>query len=147
MNKKAKEIDYTIKKPLIERQRILWGHAERIELAQQQNKPLPADISEWIHRALKNIACGRDANEIFNVVPEKRGVRKDGFLREMQQKLVNGHIAANREAPKDGSKGKKTSKAIEEINQALPVTKKSTVRKNWNNLSTDRKPTFTIGKK
>ncbi len=147
MNKKVKVLDFTTKEPLIDRQQNLWAHAETIELAQKFGKPLPVEISEWLHRALKNIACGEDANSIFNVVPEKRGVRKDSFLREMQQKVTNGHIAANIEATEAGAKGKKTSQAIEEISQALPATKRTTVRKNWNSLSTDRKPTFTIGKK
>lgn len=147
MSNKSKVIDLTAKEPLIDRQRILWSHAETIELAQMQGKPIPIDISEWLHRALKKIACGEDANAIFNVVPEKRGVRKNSFLREKQQKMTNGHIAANIEATEDGAKGKKTSQAIEEISQAFPATEKSTVRKNWNRISTDREPTFTIGKK
>jgi hypothetical protein len=74
-------------------------------------------------------------------------VRKDGFLHEMQQKFTNGYIAASTEKTTDGTKSKKTSQAIKEISKAMPSTKQSTVRKNWNQLSTDRKPTFTIGKK
>jgi hypothetical protein len=86
VNKKQKFLDLTKKEPLIDRQRRLWAHAEAIELAQQRGESLPADVSEWLHRALKNIAAGKDANEVFNVVPEKPGVRKDGFLRELQKK-------------------------------------------------------------
>lgn len=147
MSKKTKVLDLTKKEPLIDRQRRLWNLAETIETAQRLGKPLPIDISEWLHRALKNIACGKDANVIFNVSPEKPGVRKDSFLREMQKKLANGYIAAGTEATTDGTKPKKTAQAIKEISQALTNTKQSTVRKNWNQQTTDRKPTFTIGKK
>jgi hypothetical protein len=147
MVKKQKVLDLTSKEPLIDRQRSLWGHAEAIEIAQKRGGPLPVDISEWLHRALKAIACGEDANAVFNVVPQKRGVRKDGFKRELHQKFANGYIAAGTEPTTDGSKPKKTSQAIKEISQALPETEPSTVRKNWNQASTDRKPTFTIGKK
>ncbi len=147
MSKKQKLLDLTKKDPLIDRQRRLWAHSESIELAQQRGEPLPADVSEWLHRALKNIATGKDANEVFNVVPEKPGVRKDSFLRELQKKFANGFIAAATTKSSDGPPQKTTSMALEEISQALPDTKKSTVRKNWNQLSTDRKPTFSIGKK
>lgn len=147
MSKKQKFLDLTKKEPLIDRQRRLWAHAEAIELAQQRGESLPTDVSEWLHRALKNIACGMDANEAFNVVPQKPGVRKDGFLREMQRKIANGYIAASTAETSDSSPPKKTSSAIEEVSRVLPATQNSTVRKNWNKLSTDRKPTFTIGKK
>jgi len=147
MVKKQKVLDLTSKEPLIDRQRRLWGHAEAIELAQKNAEPLPEDTSEWLHRALKNIACGKDANAIFNVVPEKRGVRKDGFLSELRHKFANGYIAAGTEPTTDGSKPKQTLQAIKDISQALPETKQTTVRKNWNRASTDRKPTFTLGKK
>jgi len=147
MSKKQKVLDLTSKEPLVDRQRRLWSHAEGIEIAQQQGQPLPTALSEWLHRALKKIACGEDANEVFDVVPEKRGVRKDGFLREMQSKFANGYIAAGTAETSDESKPKKTAVAIKEISEALPKTKQSTVRKNWNKLSTDRKPEFSIGKK
>lgn len=147
MAKKQEVLDLTKRKPLIDRQRNLWWHSEAIALAQKNRTPLPEDVSEWLHRALKNIACGEDANAVFNVIPEKRGVRKDGFLRELRQQVANGYIAASTEASADGSKPKKTVQAIKEISQALPKTKQTTVRKNWNRVSTDRKPTFTIGKK
>ena len=130
--------------PLIDRQRKLYNLAEVIEIAQDRKKPLPKDISEWLHRGLKNIACGKDANEVFNVKPEKQGVRKNSFLKEMQRKMQNGYIAA---ATESGEGKKTTVKAIDEISKAMPATKKSTVRKNYNKLSTERKPTFAIGKK
>ena len=147
MSKKQKFLDLTKKEPLIDRQRHLWAHAEAIELAQQRGESLPVDVSEWLHRALKNIAFGEDANEVFNVVPEKPGVRKDSFRRELHKKISNGYVAASTTQSSDGSPQKKTSMAIEEISQAFTGTKKATVRKNWNKLSTDRKPTFSLGKK
>jgi|LauGreDrversion4_2_1035121.scaffolds.fasta_scaffold172187_2 hypothetical protein len=147
MPKKQKVLDFTSKEPLIERLRRLWAHAEAIEIAQKRGKPLPNDVSEWLHRALKNIACGMDANEAFNVRPEKPGVRKDIFLRELQKKIANGYIASSGKELKQGSKPKKVAVAIKEISQALPDIKESTVRKNWNQISTVRKQTFTIGKK
>ena len=147
MSKKQQVIDLTPKEALKKRQRRLWAHAEAIEIAQRYGQPLKADVSEWLHRALKNIACGQDANEVFNVIPEKRGVRKDGFLRALQQEIANGHIASNTGPSADGSKPKKTSQAIKEISAALPDINGATVRKNWNRASTDRKPTFTLGKK
>jgi len=147
MSKKQKVLDFRTKEPLVDRQRKLWGHAEAIEIAQQCAQPLPTEVSEWLHRALKNIACGEDANEVFNVVPEKRGVRKDGFLHEMKSKFANGYIAAATEKTTESVEPKKTKVAIKEISEALPKTKQSTVRKNWNKLSTDRKPEFSLGKK
>jgi hypothetical protein len=142
--KKKSVLDLTTKSKLVDRQRKLWAHAEAIELAQQRQLPLPTDLSEWLHRALKNIAYGEDANTVFNVVPEKRGVRKDGFLREMQRKCINAYIAAATEA---GPEKMTTEAAIKKISAASSNVKKATVRKNYNKVSTDRKPEFTIGKK
>jgi len=147
MIKKIKPLDFTTNKPLIERQRNLWNIAESIELAMTKSDPLPPKMSAWLYKALQNIACGMDANQAFNVKPEKRGVRKDSFLREIQHKFANSFIAAGTEATTDGTPPKKTAKAIKEISQAMPATKKTTVRKNWNRATTDRKPEFTIGKK
>lgn len=147
MNRRAKVLDLTTKKPLIERQRQLWAHAEAIEIAQARGLPLPVEVSEWLRRALKNVACGEDANAAFNVIPEKRGVRKDGFKREMETKFANGYIAAATESAPDDSAPKKTVQAITEISDAMPQLKRTTVRKNWNKRTTDRKPTFTLGKK
>jgi hypothetical protein len=147
MIKKIKPLDFTTNKPLIERQRNLWNIAESIELAMTKSDPLPPKMSEWLYKALQNIACGMDANEAFNVIPEKVGVRKDGLLLEIQKKYANGYIAAGTASIDDGSKPKKTLQAIEEISQAIPDKKKTTVRKNWNRITTDRKPEFTLGKK
>ena len=142
--KKKSVLDLTTKPKLLDRQRKLWAHAEAIELAQQRQLSLPTEVSEWLHRALKNIACGEDANSVFNVVPEKRGVRKDGFLKEMQRKCISAYIAA---ATEPGPEKTTTKVAIEKISAASPSVKKSTVRKNYNKVSTERKPTFTFGKK
>jgi hypothetical protein len=147
MTKKQKALDLTRNSPLVDRQRNLWGHSEVIELAQKRGEPLPEEFAKWLHVALKNIACGQDANAVFNVVPEKRGVRKDGFLREMQGKMVNGHIAAATEKTADGIVPQKTKEAIQKISKSFPETQPATVRKNWNKLSTDRKPEFSLGKK
>ena len=142
---KKKDVLYiTTKAPLIERQRRLWAHSEAIEIAQQEQKPLPTRESEWLHRALKNIACGMDANEVFNVLPEKQGVRKDGFKKELERKMRNSFIAA---ASEKGDGEKTISKAIDEISKAMPAAKKSTVRKEFNKVSTNRKPTYSMGKK
>jgi hypothetical protein len=146
MRKKTDVLDLTTKQPLIERQRRLYAHAEAIELAQHRKQPLPESVSEWLHRALKKIACGEDANKAFNVVPE-RGVRRNLFRQELEQKMINGYIAAATEQTTDGSEKKKTVQARKEISEALPVKQESTVRRNWNKASTDRKPTFTFGKK
>lgn len=142
--KKKSVLDLTTKPKLVDRQRKLWAHAEAIELAQQRQLPLPTEVSEWLHRALKNIACGENANSVFNVVPEKRGVRKDGFLKEMQRKCISAYIAA---ATEPGPEKMTTEAAIKKISAASSNVKKATVRKNYNKVSTDRKPEFTIGKK
>jgi hypothetical protein len=147
MSKKQRVLDLTKKEPLTDRQRRLWAHAEAIELSQKQRLPLPVEESEWLHRALKNIACGEDANAVFNVLPEKRGVRKDGFLKEMQTKMQNAFIAAATESTPEEPKLMSTTTAIKTISEAMPESKQSTVRKNYNKATTARKPTFTIGKK
>jgi hypothetical protein len=147
MSKKQRVLDLTKEEPLTDRQRRLWAHAEAIELAQKQGLPLPVDESEWLHRALKHIACGEDANAVFNVLPEKRGVRKDGFLKEMQTKMQNAFIAAATESTREEPKLMSTATAINTISEAMPESKRSTVRKNYNKATTARKPTFTIGKK
>jgi hypothetical protein len=144
MSKKTATLIIGQQTPLIDRQRKLYNLAEAIEIAQKRKEPLPEDISEWLHRGLKNIACGKDANEVFNVKPEKQGVRKNGFLKETQHKVRAGYIAA---ATEEGEGKKTTAKAIDEISEAMPATKKSTIKKNYNMKSTDRKPTFRIGKK
>jgi hypothetical protein len=147
MSKSKNVLDLTKKEPLIDRQRRLWSNAEAIEIAQKNSTPLPDDVSEWLHRALKMIACGKDANEVFNVVPEKRGVRKDGFLREMRTKMKNGFIAAATESTPEEPKLMTTAQAVKTISDAMPDSQRSTNRKNYNRASTDRKPTFTFGKK
>jgi hypothetical protein len=147
MSKKSKELDLTKREPLRDRQRRLWARAEAIELAQSRGLPLPADVSQWLHRALKNIAFGDDANEVFDVVPEKRGVRKNGFAKEVQAKMQNAYIAAATESSPEEPKLMTTTLAIKTISDAMSESKRSTVRKNYNKATTARKPTFTIGKK
>lgn len=147
MSKKQKVLDLTKREPLRDRQRRLWVHAEAIELAQSRGLPLPADVSKWLHRALKNIAFGSDANEVFNVVPEKRGVRKDSFAKEFQAKMQNAYIAAATESSTEEPKLMTTTLAIKTISDAMPGSQRSTIRKNYNKVTTARKPTFTIGKK
>ena len=144
MSQKNQVTDLTRKEPLVDRQRRLWAHSEVIELALRENKPLPSDVSEWLHRALKNIACGEDANAAFNVVPEKRGVKKNSFLVEMQRKFHNSFIA---EATAPGLEKMTNEEAIEKISTASPVAGKSTIRKNYNKATTDRNPIFSIGEK
>ncbi len=144
MSQKNQITDLTRKEPLVDRQRRLWAHSEVIELALRENKPLPSDVSEWLHRALKNIACGEDANAAFNVVPEKRGVKKNSFLVEMQRKLQNSFIA---EATAPGLEKMTNEEAIEKISTASPVAGKSTIRKNYNKATTDRNSIFSIGEK
>ena len=144
MSKKNHAMDLTRKEQLIDRQRRLWAHSEVIELALKDKKPLPDDVSEWLHRALKKIACGEDANAVFNVIPEKRGVKKNSFLVEMQRKFHNSFIAA---ATAPGQKKMTNEEAIEKISAASPVVGKSTIRKNYNKATTERNSTFTIGEK
>ena len=147
MGNKHGVLDLTKKERLIDRQRRLWACAEAIELAQKSGEPLSAELSEWLHRALKKIACGEDANEVFNVVPEKRGVRKDGFLREMRTKMQNAFIAAATEYSPEEPKLMTTAQAEETIGEAMPGSTRATVRKNYNKSSANREPTFTLGKK
>ena len=137
-------MDLTRKEKLIDRQRRLWAHSEVIELALKDNKPLPDDVSKWLHRALKKIACGEDANAVFNVIPEKRGVKKNSFLVEMQRKFHNSFIAT---ATAPGLEKMTNEEAIEKISAASPVVGGSTIRKNYNKATTERNSTFTIGKK
>jgi len=144
MKKTKVDINLPLKTRLTERQRNLYAIAENIELAQKFGKPLPEDISKWLYQALKNIACGVDANEAFNVIPEKQGVRKDGFFQETQRKLTNGYIAS---ATKEGAEKMKTGEAIEKISEAMPAIKKSTVRKNYNKADADRSTIFSLSKK
>lgn len=129
--------------PLTDRQRNLWNIAEHLELTQKKGMPLEVDISEWLYRCLKNIAYGMDANEVLNV-HARQGARKDGFKKECEKKLQNGFIAAATEA---GAGQKKTVEAINQLSDARPKTKRSTVRKNWNSSTANRDPDFSLGSK
>lgn len=145
MPKKMQPLDLTRKEPLIERQRKLWTVSDQIQMAQQQNLPLPKWLEEWLVLALRKIALGQDADEVFDVKPEKQGVRKDSLRRELDKKMVMGAIASAK-VP-DSENMKKTKVAIDEVTKALPVMKRSTARKTWGSSLTDRKPTFTLSKK
>ncbi len=141
-----KMLDMTKKLPLKDRQQILWGHAEAIELARERGEPLPHEVSVWLERALKNMAIGEDANEVFDIVAGKQGTRRDGFRQELMKKIANGYIASAVESPEEGRKKLPVQDAINQI--AGPLKKsQSTVRKNWNASSADRDPTFSMGKK
>jgi hypothetical protein len=142
MPNKVQPPDPTCKVPLIERQRKLWQVAEAIELAEHRNQPLGYELSKFLWMALHRICRGEDANEVLDVAAG-HGVRKDGFRKEMNKKLVMGAISAatQSEAPK------KTNVAIDEVCKALPLVKKTTARRIWNSKLTDRKPDFSFGKK
>lgn len=143
MTKKKDPLALRPSEPLTERQRNLWNIAEHIELAQVNGVPLEVEISEWLYRCLKNIAYGKDANEVLNV-HARQGARKDGFKKECEKKLQNGFIAA---ATESGAEQKKTVEAINQLSDARPKAKRSTVRKNWNSSSANRDPDFSLGSK
>ena len=145
MPSKVKPLDQTTKEPLIERQRQLWTVSDQIQMAQQQNQPLPKWLEEWLVLALRKIALGQDAYEVLNVKPEKQGVRKDSLKRELDKKMVMGAIASKTDTKNE--KKKKTKVAIDEVTKALTVMKRSTARKTWGSSLTDRKPIFTLSKK
>jgi hypothetical protein len=145
MASKVMPLDLTSKEPLIERQRKLWTVSDQIQMAQQQNQPLPKWLEKWLVLALRKIALGQDANEVLNVKPEKQGVRKDSLKRELDKKMVMGAIASRTNHENENKK--KTKVAIDEVTKALPVMKRSTARKTWSSSLTDRKPTFTLSKK
>lgn len=145
MASKVMPLDLTSKEPLIERQRKLWTVSDQIQMAQQQNQPLPKLLEKWLVLALRKIALGKDANEVLNVKPEKQGVRKDSLKRELDKKMVMGAIASRTNHENENKK--KTKVAIDEVTKALPVMKRSTARKTWSSSLTDRKPTFTLSKK
>ena len=145
MPSKVKPLDQPTKEPLIERQRKLFTVSDQIQMAQQQNQPLPKWLEEWLVLALRKIALGQDADEVLNVKPEKQGVRKDSLKRELDKKMVMGAIASMTDS--ENEKKTKTKVAIDEATKALPVLKRSTARKTWGSSLTDRKPTFTLSKK
>jgi hypothetical protein len=142
MSKKTERLNFQKKEPLIERQRQLWQVAEVIELAAHRNQPLDYDLSKWLWIALHKICRGDDANEALNV-DARQGERKDGFRLKMNRMMMMGAIATatQSESPK------KAKVAIEEVSKALPLMSKSTVRRAWNEASTERKPHFSFGKK
>lgn len=142
MPKRKEQLDFTVKEPLIERQRKLWQIAEAIELAAHRKQPLDYEISKWLWVALHRICRGENANEVLNVV-SKQGERKDSFRQEMHKKMVVGAIATATQSKLP----KKTKVAINEVSDALPLINKTTARKTWNSKLTERKPHFSFGKK
>lgn len=143
MLSKMKPLDQTPRESLIERQRKLWAVSDAIDLANFRNQPLPKELAFWLFKALRNIAFGEDANAVFDVVPEKRGVRKTSFKLEFEKKMAVSNVAAATASPTK----KKTKLAIAEATKTLTNFNESTVRKSWNSSSTERKPHFSLGKK
>jgi hypothetical protein len=143
MSKKNGGLDFTTKEPLIDRQRRLLVQAESIEIAMQSEKPLPNNVSEWLQRALRKIACGEDANEVFDVIGVKTE-RKDALKAELFHKHTVGFIVSKTQ---QGTNKSTATNAIEMLSAAIPEKKKSTIRKNYNKLSTERKLTYSLSKK
>ena len=143
MTKKKDSLRPRSNEPLVDRLRHLWQIAESIELAQKQGRPLSKEFSEELQKALKQIACGVDANEALNV-QSRQGQRRDVFRNELARKIQLSFIAAATEV---GVGRKKTATAIKEISAAMPDTKQSTIRKDWNKSDANRDPCFTLGKK
>ena len=143
MKKTAPVLDLTTKEPLIDRQRRLWAVSDAIDLANYRNEPLSEELAHWLFKAFRNIAFGEDANEVFDVVPEKRGVRKTSYKLEFQKNLAISNLAAATASPTK----KKLTLATTEATKSLTNSKETTVRKSWNSSSAKRKSTFTPGKK
>ena len=143
MLSKMKPLDQTPRESLIERQRKLWAVSDAIDLANFRNQPLPKELAFWLFKALRNIAFGEDANAVFDVVPEKRGVRKTSFKLEFEKKMAISNVAAATVSPTK----KRNNKAIAEATERLTNLNKTTVRKSWNSSSTERKPHFSLGNK
>jgi len=143
MRKKKDTWDFTTKEPLKDRQRKLWAIAEAIEIAVIEGKPLPTQVSKWLPLALKKIACGEDANEVFDVVGVKTE-RRDAFKSELHHKHAVGFVSS-----KTQQEDNKTSieSAVEIFNAAVPTKAASTLLKNYNSSSTDRKPIYSLTKK
>ena len=143
MPKKVQILDLTSKEPLIDRQSKLWNISDQIDLANYYSKPLPAEIGKWLFYALRAIARGEDANKVLDVLPEKKGVRKDSFAKRMDRKLIMGATAAS----KQYDTSQNTNDIIDKVTTDLPVIKNSTAKRIWNSKSTERKPVFTLGGK
>ena len=142
MKKSDSVIDLTTKQPLIERQRKIWAISDAIDLANYKKEPLREDVARFLFEAMRHIAFGEDANGVFDVIPEKRGVKKNGFKLEFEKKFAVTNVAASTSNTK-----KKTKEALAEVSNELPTLKASTVKKHWNSSSAERKSGFTPGKK
>ncbi len=143
MSKKKDVLDFTTQVPLIDRQRILLAHSEAIELAMKKDAPLPTEVSEWLYRALKRIACGEDANAVFDVVGVKTE-RRDALKAELFHKHAVGFIASKTQQDTESAT---VLEAIEMFTTAVPSNAASTIRKKYNSSTTDRSPTYTLTKK
>ena len=127
-------------KTLIEKQRHLYAFADEIEKATVEGRPLRPELARWLSVALKNIACGKDADDCLGVKPHKQGVRKDGFLREMRRKHESGFVAAATDA--DDPNSVTNTNAFQQA--AALGSAVGTIRKNWNKKDADRDPTFSL---
>ena len=143
MRKKKDVLDFTTQVPLIDRQRVVLAHSEAIELAMKKDAPLPTGVSEWLYRALKRIACGEDANAVFDVIGVKTE-RRDALKAELFHKHAVGFIASKTQQDTDSAK---VEEAIEMFSAAVSFKKASTIRNKYNSSSTDRSPTYTLTKK
>ena len=142
MKKSDSVIDLTTKEPLIERQRKIWAISDAIDLANYKKEPLREDVARFLFEAMRHIAFGEDANAVFDVIPEKRGVKKNGFKLEFERKFAITNVAAATSSGK-----KKTKEALAGVSKELPTLKASTVKKHWNSSSAERTSGFTPGKK
>ena len=142
MKKSDSVIDLTTKEPLIERQRKIWAISDAIDLANYKKEPLREDVARFLFEAMRHIAFGEDANAVFDVIPEKRGAKKNGFKLEFEKKFAITNVAASTSSAK-----KKTKEALAEVGKGLPDLKASTVKKHWNSSSAERKSGFTPAKK
>lgn len=139
MKKTPAYTDLTKNTPLIERQRKLWAISDEIEIASLRGQPLSKELTKFITQALKKIAMGEDANSVLDVVPEKRGVKKNSFKNEFEKNLALSYVSA----VKNSTSKSTNKKAISDICEKLPSLEEATVRKLWNSSSANRKPGFT----
>ena len=131
--------DISPKRSLKERQRRLYAYAEEIEIANADKTPLRPDLAKWLSAALKNIACGKDAEQCLNVMNDKTE-RKDNFLREMQRKHAIGFVAAATDSHDPQSAT--NTQAFEQA--AVLGSAVGTIRMNWNKKDAHRDPLYTL---
>lgn len=136
----AKSSSAVAKAAFLVKQRNLYAKAEAIERANDERRPLAPDLAAWLSVALKNIACGKDAEVCLGVKNLERGVRKDLLLSEMRRKVANGFVAATTVA--DDPQAITNTEAFQQVSGAGLLA--STLRKNWNQLDANRDPTFNL---